>query len=155
MDTLCHLRVKGSIKTVTLAACVAHVAVPHWVAFATAAQRQTTLACSLNWTSRRRCVGWEGGGVCKVYSHENMKALATNCLTSAAIESAAASNAQLATRHSSQRAACNVQRGARFKRMQITIVEHKWCRNKHECRCKSVDKRGKRRLLLLLLLAAC
>lgn len=63
MDTWCHLRVKGSIKTVTLAACVAHVAVPHWVAFATAAaaaQRQTTLACSLNWTSRR-CVGRGGG----------------------------------------------------------------------------------------------
>lgn len=37
MDTWCHLRVKGSIKTVTLAACVAHVAVPHWVAFATVA----------------------------------------------------------------------------------------------------------------------
>lgn len=106
MDTLCHLRVKGSIKTVTLAASVAHVAVPHWVAFATAAaaQRQTTLACSLNWTSRRRCEGGERetdrgrGGVCKVYSHENMKALATNCLTSAAIESATGNAAQLAAR---------------------------------------------------------
>lgn len=103
------------------------------------------------WAEEEAGMVWRG--VCKVYSHENMKALATNCLTSAAIESAAAaSNAQLAMRRCSQLAACSVQRGARFKRMQITIVEHKWCRNKHECRCKSVDKRGKRRLLLQQLL---
>lgn len=158
MDTWCHLRVSRLHKNGDFSvACAAHMwlsptgwHLQHTHRHTHTAQRQTT---AVNWQEQRVEVG---GSVCKVYSHENMKALATNCLTSAAIESTARANAQRATCNAAMRRSS--QRAARFKRMQITIVEHKWCRNKHECRCKSVDKsddRGERlleQLLLLLLL---
>lgn len=134
----------GCIKTSTLALPVLHTC--GWAPLGG--------ICNTHKGKQRRSIGRSSGcRVCKVYSHENMKALATNCLTSAAIESTARANAQRATCNAATRRSS--QRAARFKRMQITIVEHKWCRNKHECRCKSVDKsdgRGKRLLEQLLLL---